>query len=104
MVAKTTSLACYTTQARELILFIILEELLFSQPYELVLTANIEHWDCVSDFKEFLGKITLQPGTQTGDFQISDVGATGRVLIDCYSIVSALVEIFWDEYSGIFFG
>jgi len=56
MVAKTTSLACYTTQARELILFIILEELLFSQPYELVLTANIEHWDCVRDFKEFLGK------------------------------------------------
>ena len=60
------------------------------QLFELVLTSNIEHWDCVRDFKEFLQqKITeiIAAGTQTGDFQISDVGATGRVLIDCLSIV-----------------
>ncbi|MFY9986119.1 MAG: TetR/AcrR family transcriptional regulator [Chthoniobacterales bacterium] len=60
------------------------------QLFQLVLAANAEHWACVEDFKQFLSqKITeiIKAGAQTGEFQISDVGATAAVLIDCMAIV-----------------
>jgi AcrR family transcriptional regulator len=60
------------------------------QMFQLLFTANAEHWDCVRDFKKFLlQKITeaIEAGSQSGEFHISEVGATARVLVDCLAMV-----------------
>ena len=60
------------------------------QMFQLLFTANAEHWNCVRDFKKFLlQKITeiLEVGSKSGEFNISEVSATARVLVDCLAIV-----------------
>jgi len=60
------------------------------QMFQLLFTANAEHWDCVRHFKRFLlRKITetIEAGSRSGEFHISEVGAAARVLIDCLAVV-----------------
>lgn len=60
------------------------------QMFQLLFTANVEHWNCVRDFKKFLlQKVTeiIEAGTKSDEFHISEVGATARVLVDCLAVV-----------------
>ena len=54
------------------------------QMFQLLFTANVEHWNCVRDFKKFLlQKVTeiIEAGTKSGEFHISEVDATARCAI-----------------------
>ena len=60
------------------------------QMFQLLFTANAEHWNCVRDFKKFLlQKITeiLEAGSKSGEFHFSELAPTARVLVDCLAIV-----------------